>query len=194
MITIQSLIDQTISHTGDSDQHAMTLFSLILQIKGKNILELGVRSGFTTRPMFAAAKLIGARMTSVDLSSPNFDVNELSKEYSNYTFVMSDAIQFLKKQVEVGEKYDFIFIDDWHCGLHVAKELELIDKLTDNRSIITLHDLMAHSEPLYNTIDIFNTGEFGNGGPYTAVNNLDKKLWEYCTIPVNNGLTILRKI
>lgn len=193
MIDIQSLIEQTISHTGDSDRHAMTLFSLILQTKSKNILELGVRSGFTTRPMFAAAKLIGAKMTSVDLNRPNFDIAELTKDYSGYNFVLSEAIAFLQNEVVKGERYDFIFIDDWHCGLHVAKELELIDKLTDNTSIITLHDLMAHSEPNYNTADIFNTGEFGNGGPYAAVNNLDKNAWEFCTIPVNNGLTILRK-
>lgn len=193
MITVQSLIDQTISHTGDSDRHAMTLFSLILQNKSKNILELGVRSGYTTRPMFAAAKLVEARMTSVDLNKPDFDISEYSKDYDKYEFVQSEAIAFLERQVREGKQYDFIFVDDWHCGLHVARELELIDKLTDNRSIITLHDLMAHSEPHYNTADIFHTGEFGNGGPYAAVNNLDKNLWEFCTIPVNNGLTILRK-
>ena len=35
--------------------------------------------------------------------------------------------------------------------------------------------------------------EWANGGPYRAVKELDSNKWEYVTIPVNNGLTILRK-
>jgi len=33
----------------------------------------------------------------------------------------------------------------------------------------------------------------GGGGPYKALLELDMDKWEYATIPVNHGLTILRK-
>ena len=42
----------------------------------------------------------------------------------------------------------------------------------------------------YTTTD----GEFGNGGPYGALKLLDRNKWEYCTIPYDHGLTILRKL
>ncbi len=35
--------------------------------------------------------------------------------------------------------------------------------------------------------------EWGEGGPYRAVEELDKNKWEWMTIPVNHGLTLLRK-
>jgi hypothetical protein len=54
------IINFTLSETPrDSDWHLMTLFSLVLQNKSKNILELGVRYGDTTEPMIAAASLVG---------------------------------------------------------------------------------------------------------------------------------------
>ena len=40
---------------GDSDLHLMTLFSLVLQTKAKNILELGVRYGDTSLPLTMGA-------------------------------------------------------------------------------------------------------------------------------------------
>ena len=67
--------------------------------------------------------------------------------------------------------------------------------LSCNNSLILLHDLMGNnSQPnYYHPIDV-TSGEWANGGPYEAVKNLPKDKWEWVTIPVNNGLTILRKI
>jgi hypothetical protein len=92
------------------------------------------------------------------------------------------------------EKYDLIYVDDWHSYPHVKKELEEIDRVSDENTIILLHDLMGNSEPNYwSPIDYDENGEWGLGGPYRAVEELDKEKWEWMTIPINHGLTILRK-
>ena len=44
----------------------------------------------------------------------------------------------------------------------------------------------------YNPISAKDT-EWDEGGPFRAVNELDSTKWEWMTIPVNNGLTLLRK-
>jgi predicted O-methyltransferase YrrM len=174
----------------DSSAHIMTIFSIAIQIKAKRILELGVREGYTSSPLLLAASLCGGKLTSVDIEQTKWNPpNDLQ---SNYEFVLSDAIQFLEKQEG---KYDLILIDDWHTYNHVKKELELCENLIDENSIILLHDLMAHTFPKYFLPDTqdYNGTEWEGGGPYKAVMELDREKWEWATIPVCHGLTILRK-
>jgi hypothetical protein len=77
---------------------------------------------------------------------------------------------------------------------HVKRELELVDQLSDEKTIIVLHDLMGSkcAPDYYNPISARGT-EWDEGGPFRAVNELDLTKWEWMTIPVNNGLTLLRK-
>jgi predicted O-methyltransferase YrrM len=110
---------------------------------------------------------------------------------SRWNFITSDAIQFLEKNTTI---WDLVYIDDWHSYDHVKKELELLDSKITPSTIIVLHDLMyANYEPHYHTDLDCQTGQWANGGPYRAVCELNKNFWEFSTIPVCNGLTILRK-
>jgi hypothetical protein len=47
--------------------------------------------------------------------------------------------------------------------------------------------------PFYHVDLIVKDGQWGNGGPYRAVAELNPQFWEFSTLPWNNGLTILRK-
>ena len=195
--SVQELFERCIYYTlspepRDSDWHLMTLFSLVLQNKSKNILELGVRFGDTTEPMIAAASLTGGKITCVDIDQTLWMCPDDLKDI--YTFVKSDAIKFLEDAVARNEYYDFIYIDDWHTYPHVKIELELIDRLSNENTIILLHDLMGNNcAPNYfNPISLRGT-EWDEGGPFRAVNELNPDKWEWMTIPVNNGLTLLRK-
>jgi predicted O-methyltransferase YrrM len=186
-------IDYTLSPTPrDSDWHLMTLFSLVLQNKSKNILELGVRYGDTTEPMIAAASLLGGKITCVDIENTLWRCPDDLQDI--YTFVKVDAIRFLEEAVAKNEYYDFIYIDDWHTYPHVKRELELIDQIADEKTIIVLHDLMGNNcAPSYFYPLSLRDTEWDEGGPFRAVNELDLTKWEWVTLPVNNGLTILRK-
>lgn len=193
-----NFLNKTINPTklGDSDQHLVTIFGIVLQTRAKKILELGVRWGDTSEPLVCGASIIGGHLTAVDISPTQWVCPDDLKPY--YTFVQSEAIVFLEQEVAKGSHYDIVYVDDWHAYEHVKRELELIDKLTDRTSIILLHDLTCFSTDYsYNLpilIDAPVGGEWSQGGPTRAVLELDKEKWEWATIPFNNGLTILRKV
>lgn len=202
MENIQSLFnsffEKTINPQIDSDNHLTTMFGIAIQMRAKNVLELGVRWGTTTEPLLLGTYLMGGKITCVDIDSTQWKCPEFLKEH--YKFIQSDAIKFLENEVKNGSYYDLIFIDDWHSYEHVKKELELVDKITDKKSIILLHDLMCgnhvddNNQPVY-SLPMWNgpESEFGEGGPTRAVFELDKEKWEWVTFPVCNGLTVLRK-
>ena len=190
---LMELMNRTLKTKNDGEtqyfEHVLTFFSISLQMKSKKILELGVRSGGSSYPFLLACKVLGGHLTSVDIASSVWKAPAELAEYQ--TFVLSDAIEFLTNNTE---KYDLIYVDDWHSYPHVKRELEEIDRVSDENTIILLHDLMGNSEPNYwSPIDYDENGEWGLGGPYRAVEELDKEKWEWMTIPTNHGLTILRK-
>lgn len=184
---ISKIIQQSVNGQSDSEQLLCAIFGIALATRGKNFLELGVRGGDTTLPLLIASNYLGATLVSVDKNQHSFDCPQQLKNH--WHFIQSDAIEFLRNN---NAHYDLIFIDDWHECNHVQQELSLIEKFCTKSTIILLHDLMYNgSYPEYNLSD--GEGEFANGGPFKAVNNLDKNMWEFATIPFSHGLTILRK-
>jgi len=188
------LMNRTLKTVNDGEtqhfEHVLTFFSIALQMKTKKILELGVRNGGSSYPFLVACKVLGGHLTSVDINNSVWKAPEDLAQYQ--TFIQSDAIEFLTNN---NEKYDLIYVDDWHSYPHVKKELEQIDRVSDENTIILLHDLMGQSchPHYYNPLYSKESTEWGLGGPYRAVNELDKSKWEWMTIPINHGLTILRK-
>ena len=191
---LQELLDRSLKIKDDGEilhfEHVLTFFSLAIQTKSKKILELGVRDGGSTYPLLAAAKVLNGHVTSVDLRPDSAILPNELKE--NRTFIQSDAIKFLEENTE---KFDLIYVDDWHSYSHVKKELELIDKISDETTLILVHDLMgmSHHPNYFYPKSHHPSTEWGEGGPYRAVEELDKNKWEWMTIPVNHGLTLLRK-
>ena len=193
MSHISDLINRTLNGEGNSDQHTMTIFSIVLQLKAQNILELGIYEGNTSVPLAFGASLTGGKLTSVDNFVRPQNYPEDLNDYR--TVIQKDSIKFLEEEVEKKSYYDLVYIDDWHEYSHVKRELELIDKLIDNKSVILLHDLMAFTCPTYHEpLESRKGTEWGEGGPTRAVFELNKDHWEWSTFPVNNGLTILRRI
>jgi predicted O-methyltransferase YrrM len=189
--SILNIIKSSLNGNGDSSQHEITLFAIAISLKAKNILELGVRDGFTTIPLLNACEYTNGLLTSVDIKE-NINLNIIKKQYPKWEYKISDAIEFISK-IKDDVLYDLIFIDDWHDGNHLFNEISLLEKHITPSSIILIHDCMCYNtQPNYH-IYKDNNGEFGNGGPFAAIQKLDLNVWEYSTIPVNNGLTILRK-
>lgn len=189
---MDTLINTTLYGKGDSDAHLMTMFAIALNIHAKNILELGVRDGTTTLPLLMAAKRTGGKVVSVDINDTTFvPPPELAPYWS---FVKMDALEYLK-QLDKSVVQDLIYVDDWHSYEHVKAELEEIDKCVSPSSVVLLHDLMyGNYTPRYHSDLTDNAGaQWAHGGPYRAVAELPGQFWEFATIPVCNGLTILRK-
>ena len=187
---LSQMMNDTLLGTGDSDRHVMTIFSIALASKGKKLLELGVRNGKTTLPLLYASWINNGKLISIDAKKSDFSMPNRLEECWEY--IESDAIEYLMKVQN--EKFDLIYIDDWHSYEHVKKELELVDKIIGPSGIVILHDLMyGNTEPFYHTDLSVKEGQWAKGGPYRAVAELDTNFWEWATIPWNNGLTILRK-
>jgi predicted O-methyltransferase YrrM len=165
---------------------------MAMQIHAKKILELGVRTGNTTLPFLCAAKELGGMVHSVDLDATTFQCPDDLRVY--WKFFQSDAISWLEQQRNQGAQYDLIYIDDWHAYDHVRRELEIIDSMVTPSSIILLHDLMySNAQPDYRSDPSTADAQWAGGGPYRAVADLDPEIWEWATVPINHGLTVLRK-
>jgi predicted O-methyltransferase YrrM len=193
---IVKLLQRTITGKRDSDQHAITLFSMVISNKAKNIVELGSRHGESTVPLVLGAAALGeeSRVTSVDIDEEPLLPKQLSKTMQRrWRFVQEDAIDFLKKQKDI---IDLVYIDDWHAEEHVLQELKLLDRLVNKESIILMHDAMhSFSHPDYNQSVKPEDHEFAGQGVYGAITRFVEEYqdYEYMTIPVCHGLTILRK-
>jgi predicted O-methyltransferase YrrM len=188
-LNIDYLIKEALVGNGDSSKHKITLFAIAVSIGAKKILELGVRDGQTTAPLLWAAGVNGGDLTSVDILE-NPSVRQ-QFESSNWDYKILNAITFIE-QIPNGLIYDLIFIDDWHDADHLLKEIQLLEKHINSSTLILLHDTMCYNTQPHYHFYKDKDGEFANGGPFGALLRLDEG-WEYATIPVNNGLTILRK-
>jgi len=175
---------------GDSDQHVLTLFAIALACKGKTYIELGVKNGKTTAPLLAAAVLNGGQLISVDIRDTPFRAG--GAPAGHWQFVKSDVLLFLDQW---SGPMDFVFIDDWHSYAHVKVELELIANYVSPLSVILLHDTMYYNyQPYYHSEpDLPRDDQWGEGGPYRAVAELDPVKWEWATLPWGHGLTLLRR-
>ena len=186
---MNTFIEKALHGNMDSDRHLVSIFSMALASRGKVFVELGVREGHTTEPLYEAAKLNKGHLWSVDLNDPT----KFKPNNGNYTFVKQDSIKFLE-QWPKDKKIDVAFVDDWHSYSHVKRQLELLDELVGPSSIILLHDLMyGNTDPFYHVDLSHHEGQWASGGPYRAVAELNPQFWEWSTLPWNNGLTILRK-
>jgi len=193
---LQRMVELTKQNREDIDEHLLTLFALTLSMKPHRVIELGVRSARSSYAFLAACYFLGAKLTSVDINDREPSLHFPSEWEANWNFIKKDAIQFLEE--DAGALWDtsgnIIYVDDWHAGDHVEKELSLLDEFVTPKDLILLHDLMyGNSQPYYRSVDSPPDKQWDNGGPYRAVSNLDLTKWEYATIPRCHGMTILRK-
>jgi hypothetical protein len=91
--TMSALILTTLHGNGDSDGHLMSILGLVLGLRAKHILELGVRQGRTTLPLLMAAKLTGGMVVNVDIQDTSFETPMALM--THWTFVKMDELEFL---------------------------------------------------------------------------------------------------
>ena len=67
---MNTFIEKALHGNMDSDRHLVSIFAMALASRGKVFVELGVREGHTTEPLYEAAKLNKGHLWSVDLNDP----------------------------------------------------------------------------------------------------------------------------
>ena len=113
---MNTFIEKALHGNMDSDRHLVSIFAMALASRGKVFVELGVREGHTTEPLYEAAKLTKGHLWSVDLNDPT----KFKPNNGNYTFVKQDSIKFLEEWPR-DKKIDVAFVDDWHSYPHVKR-------------------------------------------------------------------------
>lgn len=199
MTMFDAMIHRTLEGTGDSDALVSSIFGITCTMQPNLVLELGVREGISTLPLLWGTYLSKGMLVSVDLHPTPFQPPEEMADH--WQFVQGESIEFLER---VGDEnpdiiFDVVFVDDWHSYQHVKRELELLDRYTTKDSIILLHDCMVgtmrgNAEYQQDRPTPEDNPEFAEGGPARAVRELDATRWEWATIPISNGLTLLRKL
>ena len=62
---MNKFITMALHGDGDSDRHLVSIFAMALASKGKTYVELGVREGHTTEPLYEAARLNEGHLLSL---------------------------------------------------------------------------------------------------------------------------------
>ena len=91
---VNDFVNKAIDGKGDSDRHLLTLFSIALASKGKVYVELGVREGHTTQPLYHAAVHNLGKLYSVDINEPTEYQPYVNgfKDSQHYMFCRNDSI------------------------------------------------------------------------------------------------------
>ena len=95
---MDKFIDKALHGDGDSDRHFITLYAMALASRGKTYVELGVREGHTTEPLYEAARANGGKLYSVDINRPSEYQPYVNGflDMNHYEFVQDDSIHFLE--------------------------------------------------------------------------------------------------
>ena len=80
---MQKFVNKALHGELDSDRHLVSIFAMALASKSKTYVELGVREGHTSEPIYEAAKLNEGHLWSVDINQPS----EYKPNNGHYTFV-----------------------------------------------------------------------------------------------------------
>lgn len=161
----------------DSSDYRKIIRTLIETLKPKTYLEVGCRKGETLRYILNASKK--TKLYAID-------INDVSK------FIPSSVKFFCGNSHEVGKNWniplDMVFIDADHCAESVLKDFELYSKWVSPNGIILLHDTYPSS------VEMTNKSENGDAYKVAWMIRMERNdAFEIVTIPVVNGLSIIRK-
>lgn len=148
MQTTVSDFDITKFKPSDISEHLQYLYDTVVEMRPRLIVELGVRTGESTRAFAEACKKL-----ELEGVSPRFisvDVLDCSRvcNYPNWVFIQGDDRAF-----QIQSKIDILFIDTSHQYAHTIQELELYaDKISLGGKII-MHDTAM--KEVYDAIEYF---------------------------------------
>jgi len=119
--------------------------SLITMIGAKQILELGMHTGFGSMHMLRAiVGKDGAKLTSVD-ARPAHDREFFASLGEHFEFIEGWTPDVLSRLA--GRQFDFVFVDSDHTVEHTQKELEALMPITHPGTMICFHDVPEWQTP-----------------------------------------------
>jgi cephalosporin hydroxylase len=189
-----SLMQQACFPT-DISEHLLTIYSEAVECRPKLIVELGVRSGESTKALLLAAERYGSRVLSIDVE----DCSKISSS-NCWMFIQSDDILFgsifSKWAPSRGlvPAIDVLFIDTSHSYEHTLAEIHTWFPYLTPGAKVMFHD--TGNSALYGFGVTRAIGEYlqiqFNEQEYLPALSIDG--WLIRHNPACNGLTVLRKL
>ena len=152
------LVSQNEFCNTDIRSHLKELFTFTLFFAPRTIVELGVRSGWSTRVFSAAAKLVGAKMIGIDLSESCKDVYARVVGEAGGFAVTGDSADMAadfplwvsdRHDLGLANTVDLLFIDTSHLYEDTVRELAAWAPLLSEKAAIVLHDTNLPSSCAY---------------------------------------------
>jgi len=133
-------------YESDLASAVLLLYNKVLELKAKLVLELGVRSGISTRAFLLALKETNGKLISIDIKDyPGTRETIKRMNLDKYwTFIVADDREYYK---ELDKKFDIIFIDTSHEYKHTLFEIEKYSRFLKPRGVLLLHDTRAKDYP-----------------------------------------------
>ena len=130
----------------DIRSHLPGIYIYTLMFAPKAIVELGVRTGWSTRAFSAAARVLGAKMLGVDKDPSSEQVYSNCDSPAKCYFMEADSATSATKFRDWAKEKDFpssidiLFVDTTHVFEDTIQELNAWEPLLSERAAIILHD------------------------------------------------------
>ncbi len=195
------------SHISD---HLSTIFFFAVDARPELMVELGTRSGESTRVLLAAASITQSKLLSIDRD----DCGGLDLPFKNHWhFVQSDDVEFGKTGFadwcahhEMPPQIDLLFIDTSHWYEHTKKEIEIWSPFLSLDGTIILHDTNMGKGPYARMDGSIGFGYDNERGVIKLVEEMFNRSYDEKSFfsdlskgfmimhhPHCNGLTVLKK-
>jgi predicted O-methyltransferase YrrM len=173
----------------DMKDHLLVIYGIVLGLRPKISLEIGVRSGISTMAILLALKRIGSgKLYSIDITVHPKTTDRAMKRaraagvVSFWNFQQADSFEFWKTWTE---PLDILLIDGNHSFEAVKNDFERYSKFVRKDGLILMHDAYTTSEVSSGVVEV-----------NLYMPEIRKRLNEFesVTLPYCYGLTIVRKL
>lgn len=166
-------------YKGDIEDAVFIFYSKVLEYNAKNVLELGVRGGISTRAFLLGVKRTSGHLYSVDIldyDSTRQTMRDLGLD-KYWTFTVMDDLEYSSK-LNTDIRFEIIFIDTSHELDHTISELEEFSRFLSPGGCILMHDTISYKE-VKKAIDFFM---------------IENKEWIFIEFNTKHGLGMLKRI
>lgn len=199
--TIQEYIH---NNNSDISSHLDTIYMKVLEFKPKNIVELGVRSGESSKIFNYVNQEINSNIVGVDIDECDYSFMK------NGTFYKANDIIFYAFYRSLyGNNIDVLFIDTSHYYEHTVQEINYWFPLLSHKALVIFHDTNLdlsymrkngtygaawnNQRGVIRAIEEFFGTQFNEKEEFHYSCEKDRISWKVSHEPFCNGLTLLYK-
>lgn len=188
----------------DISSHLDTIYLKTLEMNPKQIVELGVRGGESSKMFNYVNEEIDSKIVGVDVDDCDYSF------VKNGTFYkVSDTIFHAFYNSMYGSNIDVLFIDTSHYYDHTVQEIKFWFPLLSQKALVIFHDTNLNNEyvrknrtkgvgwdnqrGVIRAIEEYFNTQFDETQNFTYTTELHGYSWRISHEPLCNGLTLVYK-